>query len=271
MTSTICLEDLMNILVFLKQVPDTETKIQIAGDGASIVEDGVTFIVSPYDEFAIEEAVKTKETVGGEVTAVSMGPKRAEQALRTALAMGCDKAVHLEDDAFQGADAFATSRALAAVIRKLNPDIAFFGKQGVGGDNTSVGQMAAEMADIPHIGMCVRFTLEDDTVKGEREIEGGRETIEAALPVVVTAQKGLNEPRYPNIRGIMQAKKKPIEKLLPADLGLDAGDVGTAGSKTRIETLTLPPAREAGKKIDVEAEEAARQIVAFLKTEAKVL
>ena len=261
----------MNILVFLKQVPDTETKIQIAGDGKNIVEDGVTFIVSPYDEFAIEEAVSLKEADGGEVTAVTLGPNRAEQALRTALAMGCDKAIHLEDDAFQGGDAYATARALAAVIGKTGAELAFFGKQGVGTDNTAVGQMVAEFAGLPHIGMCVDLEVADGQVTGKREIEGGTETLKSPLPVVVTAQKGLNEPRYPNIRGIMQAKKKPIEKLTPEDLGLSPDDVGTAGSTTVVEELKLPPAREAGKKIESEPEEAAQEIVNFLKNEAKVL
>lgn len=261
----------MNIFVFLKQVPDTETRIQVAGDGLSIVEDGINWIVSPYDEFAIEEAIQTKEKHGGEITAVTMGPNRAEAALRTALAMGCDKAVHLEDDAFLGADAFATAKALAAVIRKFNPDIVFFGKQGVGGDNTQVGQLAAEMAGLPHIGMCVELTIDGDSVTGKREIEGGRETVAAKLPVVITAQKGLNEPRYPALRGIMQAKRKPIEKLTPADLGLSADEVGAAGSMTEVVKLELPPAREAGRKIEVDPQDAAKEIVAFLKNEAKVL
>ncbi len=261
----------MNFLVFVKQVPDTETKIQIAGDGKSIAEDGVNFIVSPYDEMAIEEALLRKEALGGEITVVTMGPNRAEAALRTALAMGCDKAVHLEDEAFQGADSYATAKALAAVVKKYNPDLVFFGKQGVGTDNTQVGQMVAEMAGLGHIGMCVKLEIDGDKIRGEREIEGGRETIEVALPAVVVAQKGLNEPRYPALRGIMQAKRKPIEKLTVADLGLSADEVGAAGSKTEFASLELPPAREAGKKLEVEPEVAAKEIVAFLKNEAKAL
>ncbi len=261
----------MNIMVFTKQVPDTETKIKIADDGKSIVEDGVNFIVSPYDEFAIEEAIKTKENLGGEVTVVTMGPKRAEAALRTALAMGCDKAVHLEDDAFLNADSYATAKALAAVIKKENPDIVFFGKQAVGTDNTQVGQMAAEMAGLGHAGTVVNLTVEDGKILGVREIEGGSETVEVKLPAVVTAQRGLNEPRYPALRGIMKAKKKPIEKLTPADLGLSADEVGQAGSKTEVISLELPPARQAGRKIEVEPEAAAKEIANFLKNEAKVL
>ena len=261
----------MNILVFVKQVPDTETKIQIAGDGKSIVEDGVNFIVSPYDELAIEEAIQRRDALGGEVTVVTMGPNRAEAALRTALAMGCDKAVHLEDDSFLGADSFATAKALAGVVKKFNPDLVFFGKQGVGTDNTQVGQMVAELTGLPHIGMCVKLDISENTISGEREIEGGRETIEATLPAIVIAQKGLNEPRYPALRGIMQAKRKPIEKLTPADLELTGEDVGISGSMTEVLSLELPPAREAGKKIEVEPEEAAKEIVAFLKNEAKAL
>ncbi len=261
----------MNIMVFIKQVPDTETKIKIADDGKSIVEDGINWIVSPYDEFAIEEAVKTKENLGGEVTVVTMGPSRAESALRTALAMGCDKAILLEDAAFEGADAYSTAKALAKVIEKENPDLIFFGKQGVGNDNTQVGQLVAEMVGIGHIGTCIKLEIDGDTIRGEREIEGGRETIETKLPAIVTAQRGLNEPRYPNLRGIMKAKKKPLDKLTPADLGLSADEVGLAGAKTVYASLELPPARQAGKKIEVEPEVAAKEIVEFLKNEAKVL
>jgi len=261
----------MNIMVFTKQVPDTETKIKIADDGKSIVEDGVNFIVSPYDEFAIEEAIKTKENLGGEITVVTLGPKRAEAALRTALAMGCDKAIHLEDDSFLNADSYSTSKALAAVIKKENPDIVFFGKQAVGTDNTQIGQMTAEMAGLGHAGTVVNLTIEETKVQGTREIEGGSETIEIQLPAVITGQRGLNEPRYPALRGIMKAKKKPIEKLTPADLGLTNEKVGSAGAKTEILSLELPPARQAGRKIEVEPEAAAKEIVNFLKNEAKVL
>ena len=261
----------MNFLVFVKQVPDTETKIRIAGDNKSIVEDDVNFIVSPYDEMAIEEALVRKEALGGEITVATMGPNRAEAALRTALAMGCDKAIHLEEDVFEGADSFATAKALAAVVKKYNPDIVFFGKQGVGRDNTQVGQMVAGMAGLGHIGMCVKLEIDGDKIRGEREIEGGRETVEVSRPAVVVAQKGLNEPRYPALRGIMQAKRKPIEKLTAADLGLSADEVGAAGSKTEFAGLVLPPAREAGKKLEVEPEVAAKEIVTFLKNEAKAL
>lgn len=261
----------MNIMVFTKQVPDTETKIKIADDGKSIVEDGVNFILSPYDEFAIEEAIKTKENLGGEVTVVTLGPKRAEAALRTALAMGCDRALHLEDESFLNGDSFSTSKALAGVIKKENPDLIFFGKQAVGTDNTQVGQMTAEMAGIGHGGTIVNLEILGDSLQGTREIEGGSETIEIKLPAIITAQRGLNEPRYPALRGIMKAKKQPIEKILPSDLNLTIDEVGTSGAKTKVISLELPPARKVGRKIEVEADIAAKEIVNFLKNEAKVL
>jgi electron transfer flavoprotein beta subunit len=258
----------MKIVVCMKQVPDTETRIRIAPDGKSIVEQDVNWIVSPYDEFALEEALRIKEAKGGEVILVSVGPDRVQSALRNGLAMGADSAVHLKDAALDGTDTFGTARALAAVLKPLAPDLVLMGQQGVGGDNSQVPGLTAQVLDVPSVTMAVKVEVKDGSVTVEREIEGAHETWESSLPVVISAQKGLNEPRYASLKGIMAAKKKVIETKDLAAVGLAAGDVA---AKTSIVGLELPPPRAAVKMIEGDADTQVRELIRVLHEDAKVI
>jgi len=259
----------MKIVVCVKQVPDTETRVQIAPEGNAIVESDVNWIVSPYDEFAIEEALKIKEAQGGEVVVVTVGPDRALSALRTGLAMGADSAVHVKDPALDGADTLATARALAGALKTLAPvDLVLCGQQGVGGDHSQVPGLLAEMLDLPQVTVAVKLDVQDGKALVEREIEGARETWETSLPAVISAQKGLNEPRYASLKGIMAAKKKPLEVLDAAGVGLDAA---AAASKVKVTAMELPPARPDVAMIEGEPETQAAELIRRLADEAKVI
>jgi electron transfer flavoprotein beta subunit len=259
----------MKIVVCLKQVPDTETRVQVAPEGNAIVESDVNWIVSPFDEFAIEEALKIKEAQGGEVVLVTVGPDRALSALRTGLAMGADSAVHVKDPVLDGADTLATARALAGAIKTLTPfDLVLCGQQGVGGDNSQVPGLLAEMLDLPQVTVAVKLEVQDGKAVVEREIEGARETWETSLPAVVSAQKGLNEPRYASLKGIMAAKKKPVEVLDAAGVGLDAA---AAAPRVRVTAMELPPPRPAVAMIEGDPGAQATELVRLLADEAKVL
>jgi electron transfer flavoprotein beta subunit len=260
----------MKIVVCVKQVPDTETRVKVAASGNAISEaDVANWIISPYDEFAIEEALRLKEKKGGEVVLVTAGPDRAQAALRTGLAMGADSAVHVKDALLDTTDTLGTARALAAAVRKLEPyDLVLCGQQGVGGDNSQVPGMVAELLDLPQVTVAVRIEVEDGKAKVEREIEGGRETWQTPLPAVVSAQKGLNEPRYASLKGIMAAKKKPIQVLDLAGLGLDAAAVAP---KVKVTAMDLPPARPAVRMIEGDAATQAKELVRLLHEEAKVI
>ena len=259
----------MKIVVCVKQVPDTETRVQIAPEGNAIVESDVNWIVSPYDEFAIEEALKIKEAQGGEVVVVTVGPDRALSALRTGLAMGADSAVHVKDPALDGADTLATARALAGALKTLAPvDLVLCGQQGVGGDHSQVPGLLAEMLDLPQVTVAVKLDVQDGKAVVEREIEGARETWETSLPAVISAQKGLNEPRYASLKGIMAAKKKPLQVLDAAGVGLDAA---AAASKVKVTAMELPPARPDAAMIEGEPETQAAELIRRLAEEAKVI
>ncbi|HUL77796.1 MAG TPA: electron transfer flavoprotein subunit beta/FixA family protein [Vicinamibacteria bacterium] len=260
----------MKIVVCVKQVPDTETRVKVAASGAAISEaDVANWIVSPYDEFAIEEALRIKEAKGGEVVAVTAGPDRAQAALRTALAMGADSAVHVKDAALEASDTLGTARALAAALRTLGPiDLVLCGQQGVGGDNSQVPAMLAELLDLPQVTVAVKIDVGDGKATVDREIEGGHETWETSLPAVVSAQKGLNEPRYASLKGIMQAKKKAIQTLDLAALGLDASAVAP---RVTVTSLELPPARPAVRMIEGDAETQVRELIRLLHEEAKAI
>jgi electron transfer flavoprotein beta subunit len=259
----------MKIVVCVKQVPDTETRIRVAPGGHSIVEQDLNWIVSPFDEFAIEEALRIKEARGGEVVLVSVGPDRVQSALRTGLAMGADAAVHVKDPAFDAADPLATARALAAVVRSLAPfDLVLTGQQGVGGDNSQVPGLLAELLDLPQVTVAVKLEVHDGKALVEREIEGARETWETSLPAVISAQKGLNEPRYPSLKGIMAAKKKPMDVKDASVLGLDPSAVAP---RSRVVAMELPPARPAVRMIEGDPDTQAKELLRLLHEEAKVI
>ena len=267
----------MHSIVCLKEVPDTETRIEVR-DGR-VTQEGIQYVVNPYDEFALEEALKWQEQYGGQVTLLSLGPERARESILKGLAMGADEVYHLSDEAFQGGDAYATARALAAAIEKIGSgapepyDAIFCGRQAVDDDNAAVGIMLAEMLDLPHVSVVskLEIDLEAKTARAERDIEGGREVVELPLPAVFTTQKGLNEPRYPSFRGIRQARQKPFTQWSVDDIGLDASEVGAAGAKLELLEMLPPPERPPGRIIPGEPAEAAKEIVWLLREEAKVI
>jgi electron transfer flavoprotein beta subunit len=258
----------LKVVVCVKQVPDTESRIRIAPDGKSLAEGELNWIVSPYDEYAIEEGLRIKEKKGGEVVLVTLGPDRAQSALRSGLAMGADSAIHLKDPLFDGLDTLGTARALAAAIRPLSADLVLTGQQGVGGDNSQVPGLLAEMLDLPQVTMAVKLELGEGKATIEREVEGAHEVWETSLPAVISAQKGLNEPRYASLKGIMAAKKKPIEVKDAASLGLKPEDLAP---KTRVVALELPPSRPGVKMIQGDADTQVKELLRLLHDEAKVL
>lgn len=265
----------MKIGVLIKQVPDTETKIRIAADGRDIVRDGVKMIMNPYDELAVEQALLIKEKLGGDstVTVLSLGPAGAGETIRTALAMGADRGVHLRDDAFEGQDSLATARSLAAALRAEAFDVVFTGKMAIDDNAAVVPTAVAEFLDLPHVNLVSSFELSADAKSAtvRRRIDGGEEVIDCALPALFSCEKGLNEPRYASLTGIMKAKKKTIEEKNAAALGLAANEIGVAGSGARLTRLLPLPERGKCKFIEGETPEAVRQLVQLLRSEAKVV
>lgn len=267
----------MKIVVCVKQVPATESKLTISPEGTDIDRSGLSFIVNPYDEFAVEEALQIKERLGtGEVTILSLRPHSAqkpEEALRTCLAMGADKAILLNDPAFEGGDGFTTATVLAAALRWLSFDLLLFGKQAVDDDGGAVGIQVAELLGIPHVAVVNKLEIhaEARTAVAHRQIEGGIEVVETPLPALLTCQKGLNEPRYPSLPGIMKAKQKPLEIWNRETIGLAPETVGAAGAKLRVVRLEPPPPRPAGRIIPGEAATAVKELVRVLHEEAKII
>lgn len=261
----------MNSLVAIAYVPDTETKIKIAADGKSIDESDVKWIVSPYDEYALEEALRTKEAKGsGSVAVVTVGPERARTGLRECLARGGDEAIWVDSGGVGYLDALATAKAIAAVAKQRSDDVLWFGQKGVGYDESLVGPMVAELLGLPQVGNVVKLEVGDGRISAHREIEGAHEIVECALPAVLTAQKGLNEPRYASLKGIMGAKKKPIAEKKLADLAIP--EASPANAKARWRRLELPPPRQAVKLIPSDDPAgAARELVRLLREEAKVI
>ena len=261
----------MNSLVCIAYVPDTETKIKIAADGRSIDETDVKWIVSPYDEYGLEEALKIKDAKGaGTVTVVALGPERAKTGLRECLARGADEAIWIDSTGTPYLDALGTARALAAVARGGSYDFLFFGQKGVGYDESLVGPMFAELMGLPHVSSIIKLELGDGKITAHREIEGAHEVVECPLPVVLTAHKGLNEPRYASLKGIMAAKKKPIAERKLGELSVPEAD--PAGAKTRWRKLELPPPRQAVKLLPADDPAAAgKELARLLREEAKVI
>ncbi len=249
----------MRIAVCVKRVPDTESRIKIGADGKSIDESGVKFVMNPYDEFAVEEALRLKEKAGaGEVVILSLGPDAAQETIRTALAMGADRGVLLK--AAPSPDPLVAARAIAAELKDGGFDLILFGKIAIDDYSQAVGTMVGELLGLPSVSAVAHLELADGKGTAEREIEGGMEVVEFTLPAVITADKGLNEPRYPALKGIMAAKKKPLEVKV-AD--------ATPGGVTVLE-LCLPPARKEGRIVG-EGPAAVPALLAALRNEAKVL
>lgn len=249
----------MNILLLLKAVADSEATIKTSADGKSVALDGVTWVLNPFDEFAVEEALKLRDAAGsGEVVGVSVGGDEVQKVLRTALAMGVDRGVHVKGNT--GFDALATARALANAIKGQTYDLILCGKSAIDLDNHGVGMMVAELLDLPSVSVVVKIEQKDGKLVCEREIEGGIQVVEAPMPCVIAAQKGLNEPRYASLKGIMAAKKKPIDEV-----AADMGDL-------QIEAMQIlpKPERQPGQMLG-SGPDAVPALIQKLREEAKVL
>lgn len=257
----------MKIAVLLKQTFDTEAKINIDASG-QISRQGVSLVINPYDEYAIEEALRLKEKNGGEVTVISAGAPEAQDALRQALAMGVDKAVLVTDDALAGGDEYTAAVVLAKAVGTLEIDLVLAGWRAIDDGSSQVAVRVAELLGLPQVNVVTKLEIEEGKALATREIEGGSEVVEVPLPAVITAQKGLNEPRYPSMKGIMQAKKKPMQKLSLAELGLDAAQVAP---KVKAMSYFLPSPRSAGKILPGEAPDTARELCRLLREEAKII
>lgn len=258
----------MKIFVCVKQVPDTETKIQIKSDASGIEENGIKWVMNPYDEIAVEEALKLKTAQGdATVTVVTVGPKkRAVDTLRTALAMGADDAIVV--DAAESLDSLTTAKALAAAIKKEDASgFVFTGKLAIDDNSAAVGQMLAQYLEIPHASVVSKFTMSGDHAVVEREIEGGaKEVFKLQAPCLIAATKGLNTPRYASLPGIMKAKKKPVKEYALADLGLSDGS-----GKVRYSQFQPPPEKPPVKMLGGDADTQVKELVQLLMNEAKVL
>ncbi|MCQ6275314.1 electron transfer flavoprotein subunit beta/FixA family protein [Bacillus sp. V3B] len=256
----------MNIYVMMKRTFDTEERIQV--ENGTIRSDGVEYIINPYDEYAIEEAIALKEKHGGEVTVLTLGEEEAEKELRTALAMGADKAVLIDSDDLEEIDQFSTATILATYLKDKEADIVLAGNVAVDGGSGQVGPRVAEMLGIPQVTAITNLTIEDGKAILIHDVEGDEETLEVSLPVLVTTQQGLNEPRYPSLPGIMKAKKKPLETLELGDLDLEEDDVE---AKTEKIDIFLSPKKQQGKVLAGELNNQVQQLVSLLKMEAKVI
>ena len=260
----------MNILVFVKRVPDTESRIRIQHETKTIVEEGLNFVISPYDEYAVEEALRIREAKGGTVRVVSVGKDEAVAVLRKCLAMGADEVLLVKDDSPETYDGLRTSRIIVRAVERRFPgtDLLLFGKQSVGADNSQVPAMVAELLGLPQATVVTKLEVGDGAATAYREIEGGTEKVALSLPAVVTAQKGLNEPRYETLKGIMAAKKKEIPVVKLDELGLGPEELA---SQVEVRGLDVPAPRQAGKILQGEPAETARELVRLLRDEAKVI
>ncbi|MHA2349375.1 MAG: electron transfer flavoprotein subunit beta/FixA family protein [Candidatus Thorarchaeota archaeon] len=256
----------MKIIVPVKQVPEV-ADVKVNPETGTLIRDGVPSILNPFCEYAVEEAIKLKEAHGGEVVIITMGPPQAIDVLYKALAMGGDRAIHLTDRKFAGADTWATSLTLAEQIKKMEFDIVICGKQAIDGDTAQVGPEIAEILRIPQICYVRNLEISEDGkhVIAHRETDEGYEVVRAKMPVLLTATKGLNEPRLANIMGIMKAKKKPLEVVDAETLGVDEDRLGLKGSPTTVRKVFPPPRREGGIKVEADdPKKAAKDLVEFL-------
>lgn len=249
----------MKVFVYMKEVPDTEAHIKIGADQKSIVEDNVTFIMNPYDEYAVEEALKIKESKGGETTAICIGPERADEVLRSALAMGMDHPIRIQGNS-KVLDGLSHSKMLAGVLKEMTFDILLMGKETIDDGSKQIGPMLGELMDLPCITLVTKLEIGEGKVTAERIANGGTEVVEASLPCIITAQKGLNEPRYPSLRGKMMAKKAVI----------DVREAVQEESRINMISMHYPPARGESKIVG-EGVDAVPELVRLLREESKVI
>ncbi len=250
----------MKLFVCVNQVPDTETKVKVGQDGKTIDRSEINLILNPYDEFAVEAALQLKDKNGGEVTYVSAGGDSNKEVIRKTLAMGGDKGIHIKTD--NTGDSYSVASMIAAALKDAGADMIFFGKQSIDYDDSAVGTMVAEILELPSASVVVKLDVDEGAKKVvcEREIEGGKETVELSMPCVITAQKGLNEPRYPSLKGIMAAKSKPIQEVTPP----------AAEPLTEVVGMRKPSGKQAGKILGSD-KSAVPELVRLLHEEAKII
>jgi electron transfer flavoprotein beta subunit len=264
----------MRIAVCIKQVPDTEARLRVSRDGRWLDEEDLPFVINESDEYALEEGLALAEKTGGEVVVVSLGPERVREALRKALAVGAARAVHLKDPAFLGGDALATGRALAAAIRRESFDLVLTGSQSDDVGYAGTGSVVAGELGWPHVWLVMGVALDEGgkSARVTREMESGmNEIVRVQLPAVLEIQAGINHPRYASLKGIMAAKKKEIAEVAPADLGLDPGQVGAAGSRLEVVSVALPDSGAGAQMLEGDPKQQAAALVQKLRTEARVL
>jgi electron transfer flavoprotein beta subunit len=253
----------MNIVVLMKQVPDTEGDRKLNPSDNTVDRAAVDPVINYIDEFAIEEGLRLKEAQGGEVTILTVGPERATESIRKALSMGADKAVHVSDEALHGSDAVGTAKALAKALGGLEWDLAIAGSEATDARGAVVPAMLAELLGVPQLTQARKVTVEGSTVSIERVTDTGYEKVEGATPAVISVVEKINDPRYPSFKGIMAAKSKPIEVKTLADIGLDAGEVGLANARTQVASFESAPPRQAGQVVKDEGDGGAK-IAEFL-------
>ncbi|QWF83335.1 electron transfer flavoprotein subunit beta/FixA family protein [Amycolatopsis sp. CA-230715] len=244
-----------NIVVLVKQVPDTYSERKLSDGDHTLDRESADAVLDEINEKAVEEALKIKEAGEGEVTVISVGPDRATDAIRKALSMGADKAIHVSDEALHGSDAIATAKVLAAAVGKVEGyDLVIAGNEASDGRGGAVPAILAELLGVPQLTHARVLTVEGSTVKADRETEDGITHLEASLPAVVSVGEKINEPRYPSFKGIMAAKKKPVETLTVADLGIDASEVGLGNAWSSVLEATPKPPRTAGERVEDEGD-----------------
>jgi electron transfer flavoprotein beta subunit len=264
----------MRVAVCLKQVPDTEARLRVARDGRWVDEEDLPFVINESDEYALEEGLSLAEKSGGEVVVFGLGPERVREALRKALALGAARAVHLKDPAFQGGDALANGRALAAAVGREAFDLVLTGSQSDDMGYGATGSVVAGRLGWPHAWLVMGVQVEEGgkTLRVTREMESGKnEIVRLPLPAVLAIQAGINHPRYASLKGIMAAKKKEIAEVGPADLGLAPEEVGAAGSRLEIVSVAFPESGAGAQILEGDAPAAAKALVEKLQREARVL
>jgi electron transfer flavoprotein beta subunit len=255
----------MKIVVCLKQVPHSDARLDLRPDGTWIQEDNIKFEINSYDTFALEEALRIKDAGGAEVVVVSIGPERVTQALRTALGMGADRAIHVKDAAIDGSDALGIAKVLAGAVKSESPDLVLMGLMSDDGNFAAVPPMLAQLCDLPSATAVLKVERSNGAVKVERELEGGTvEIAELPLPCLLAVQTGLNQVRYASLKGIMAAKKKPIDAKTAADLGAGS-EVGASAARVRVEKISHPAKGKGAEILQGSADEIVGKLVTKIK------